>query len=213
MSQPRLAAKERSRDIVRATIDLFARRGSEGATTRDIAGAAGVSEALVFKHFPTKDSLYRAVLLSKIEEAERFLPLDGSLDELDDERFFLKIATAFVVRSRRDDSFLRLLLHSALEGHSLARQFYKARSERLLEQIERRIERMSRETARRDSVDPKLAARSFFALAFGVVVSRNLFLDGTLKSADSKRVARHIVSVFLDGVRADSPASPARKRS
>jgi AcrR family transcriptional regulator len=41
---------------------LFARKGFAGTTTKEIAEAAGVSEALVFKHFPSKAALYEEIL-------------------------------------------------------------------------------------------------------------------------------------------------------
>ncbi len=54
----RLPANDRKLAILAAATPVFARLGRIGATTKVIAGAAGVSEALLFKHFPTKDALY-----------------------------------------------------------------------------------------------------------------------------------------------------------
>ena len=54
----RLPATDRKEAIVAAATPVFARLGRAGATTKAIAAAAGVSEALLFKHFPTKDALY-----------------------------------------------------------------------------------------------------------------------------------------------------------
>ena len=58
----RLATPERRHSIVAAAVPLFARKGFAGTTTREIAEAAGVSEALVFKHFASKTALYEAIL-------------------------------------------------------------------------------------------------------------------------------------------------------
>lgn len=41
---------------------MFAEKGFDGTTTRELAKAAGVSEALLYKHFPSKESLYTAML-------------------------------------------------------------------------------------------------------------------------------------------------------
>ena len=54
----RLVATDRRDAIVAAAMPVFARLGRAGATTRIIARAAGVSEALLYKHFPAKDALY-----------------------------------------------------------------------------------------------------------------------------------------------------------
>ena len=49
---------DRREAILTAATPVFARLGRAGATTKVIANAAGVSEALLFKHFPTKDALH-----------------------------------------------------------------------------------------------------------------------------------------------------------
>jgi AcrR family transcriptional regulator len=58
----RLSAAERKHAIVEAVRDVFAEKGFDGTTTRELAKAAGVSEALLYKHFPSKESLYTAML-------------------------------------------------------------------------------------------------------------------------------------------------------
>lgn len=43
---------------MKAVLPVFARHGFANTTTRQLATAAGVSEALIYKHFPSKESLY-----------------------------------------------------------------------------------------------------------------------------------------------------------
>ncbi len=62
---PRMAGEERRLQILRVAMRLFAERGFRGTTTKEIAHAAGVSEAMVFRHFATKDELYDAILDQK----------------------------------------------------------------------------------------------------------------------------------------------------
>ena len=61
MAVTRLDSDERRKAIVGAAVPLFARKGFAGTTTRELAEAAGISEALLFKHFPSKQSLYREI--------------------------------------------------------------------------------------------------------------------------------------------------------
>ena len=58
----RLPSGERRQAIVTAVKGAFADKGFDGTTTRELARAAGVSEALLYKHFPSKESLYVAML-------------------------------------------------------------------------------------------------------------------------------------------------------
>jgi AcrR family transcriptional regulator len=60
----KLSGEERRAAIIKAVRRVFADKGFHGTTTRELATAAGVSEALLFKHFPNKEALYSAMLLS-----------------------------------------------------------------------------------------------------------------------------------------------------
>ena len=50
--------------IVRAATSLFAERDIDGTSMRDIAEAAGVREAAIYRHFAGKDELCREIFLS-----------------------------------------------------------------------------------------------------------------------------------------------------
>ena len=47
---------------------VFVEKGFYRTTTRELAEAAGVSEALLFKHFPSKEALYSAIQMSCFKE-------------------------------------------------------------------------------------------------------------------------------------------------
>jgi len=84
---PRLSAEARKEAIVEAVRDVFAEKGFEGTTTRELAKAAGVSEALLYKHFPSKQLLYAAMLDGcakgpTFAEASRILGLQASTSTL-----------------------------------------------------------------------------------------------------------------------------------
>jgi AcrR family transcriptional regulator len=60
----KLTSGERKAAIVKAVRHTFAEKGFHGTTTRELADVAGVSEALLFKHFPNKEALYAAMQVS-----------------------------------------------------------------------------------------------------------------------------------------------------
>jgi AcrR family transcriptional regulator len=64
ISEAKLSSEERRAAIIKAVRRVFAERGFHGTTTRALAEAAGVSEALLFKHFPNKEALFSAMKLS-----------------------------------------------------------------------------------------------------------------------------------------------------
>jgi AcrR family transcriptional regulator len=61
VSEKRLTCSARKTAIVKAALPLFARQGFARTTTKQLADAAGVSEALLYKHFPSKESLYAEI--------------------------------------------------------------------------------------------------------------------------------------------------------
>lgn len=54
----KMSSEERRAAIIKAVRKVFADKGFDGTTTRELARAAGVSEALLFKHFPNKEALF-----------------------------------------------------------------------------------------------------------------------------------------------------------
>jgi AcrR family transcriptional regulator len=87
MRQTRLEGCDRRLAILNAVREVFAEKGLEGATTRDLAKAAGVSQALLYQHFPSKESLYGAMaqhcmLGPDAAEYEKIIALEPSASTL-----------------------------------------------------------------------------------------------------------------------------------
>ena len=64
----RMSAAERRDLILEAARAVFSRHGYEAARTQDIARGAGISEALMYRHFRSKKALHTAVLRQIIAE-------------------------------------------------------------------------------------------------------------------------------------------------
>ena len=64
----RIPADERRAAIIKAASGVFVEKGFARTTTRELAAAAGVSEALLFKHFPSKEAIYTAILSSSFDD-------------------------------------------------------------------------------------------------------------------------------------------------
>lgn len=137
MAVTRLDSDERRKAIVAAAIPLFAGKGFSGTTTRELAEAAGISEALLFRHFPSKILLYREILRLGCEgdpALERLATLTPSTATLVGiVRFMVR---RFVLGDRREreelDPRIRLLLHSCLEDGAYARELFATVDERVV---------------------------------------------------------------------------------
>jgi AcrR family transcriptional regulator len=63
-------AEERRSTLIEAAIPVFAERGYQGAPTMEIAKAAGISQAYLFRLFPTKAELFAAVTTAASERMQ-----------------------------------------------------------------------------------------------------------------------------------------------
>lgn len=57
-----LARPERRAAILKAAAVAFADKGFAGTSMDDVAAAAGITKLIVYRHFPSKEALYEAVL-------------------------------------------------------------------------------------------------------------------------------------------------------
>ena len=79
---------ERRQQIVDAAVEVFSSVGSHKGSIRDVAKKAGLSQAGLLHHYPSKDHLLEAVLTWRDEETRRLLgePFPEGID-------FLRCAT------------------------------------------------------------------------------------------------------------------------
>lgn len=121
---------ERRQSIIDAAVLLFARKGFAGTTTRQIAESAGVSEALVFKHFASKTALYEAMF----DDCEEVNPALQRLQQLPagTQTLVEVVEGVFAHFTRLDQcteryqAHHRLFLHSLVEDGEFARTGLRA---------------------------------------------------------------------------------------
>jgi AcrR family transcriptional regulator len=193
----RASARERQAGIIAAAATLFAAKGFNGTTTREIAQTAGISEALLFKHFPTKRALYAAILAEKAEISQLMDSVEAAAEKRDDEQVFRLIA-GFRIHRGADPTLLRLLLFSALENHELSHMFFRNRHRVFYEYLARYIERRAEEGAFRP-VDSVLAAQSFIGIIVYHRILHEIFIV-PLHCTPEEAVAAY-VKLFLEGMR------------
>ena len=201
----RTSRTERQISIIAAAASLFAVNGFKGTTTREIAKAAGISEALLFKYFPTKRALYAAILAEKAPISQLLEVVEDAAKKRDDVRVFSLVAS-YRIRGGADPSLLRLLLFSALEGHELSDMFFRNQHRVFYDYLSGYIARRIREGAFR-RIDPMLAARAFMGMLAHHRLLHEIFRVPVHRSPDD--CVSTYVSLFLEGLR--SGASERRR--
>lgn len=200
----KMAGDERRKQILLVSVRLFSERGFRGTTTREIAQAAGVSEAIIFRHFATKEDLYNAILDHKICGKGCPDPSEIMAREIergDDQAVFEGLGLSMLRQYEEDAEFIRLLLHSALEGHQLFEMFrdriVREKSEFLINYISQR----QRKGELRDDIDPKVVSRAFVGMIVHHSLSNLLFdKTRTLLSISNEAAANQFTRILLGGI-------------
>jgi len=167
---------ERRQQLIDAAVRVFAERGFRGATTREIAETAGVTEAVIFQHFADKDSLYAAILEQKCrdDEARQWLAaMQAAAAGGDAEGVLRRLFEGILDHHDRDPHVLRLMIYSALEQHPLAQRM-QAQGMRLYHFLERFIVDGQR-AGRFRPAPPGVLVRAVLAVPIYYVMQRRLF--------------------------------------
>lgn len=201
-------AGERRNQLLEAALEIFSRKGFGGTTTKEIAAAAGINEAVIFRHFPTKQALYSAVLEYKHQFSgfdEWVAVLREMMDRNDDEAVFRAIGMRLVEMYRSDTSCQRLWMYAALEGHEQGLEFNRQLSKTVVDLITTYLSRRQAEGAL-VGYPPKaiLGMVAGTAQYYGMMTS----MFGYPAEAPDERVVDVFTRIMLSGVR-----TPESKRS
>ncbi len=200
--QTRYSSADRREQILDVATGLFAQQGFHGTTTKLIAEKSGVTEALIFRHFPSKEELYWAVIERKIDCAA---PLERLLENLeaggDDLEVLSRVAFEVLERRAKDQTLSRLLLYSALEKHELSERFFRNYIANYFEVLARFV-REGIAAGRFREVDPLLAARGFLGMVVYHSWVQELYRGKEVQDFDLKAVSRTLADIWLQGVQA-----------
>ena len=206
-TQQRISSVDRRQQILGIATEMFAEKGFGGTTTREIAAHAQVNEALIFRHFPTKEELYWAVLEAKVRSEDFHLRLEELLSGAANVReALLAVADWTLQRRAEDHATTRLSMFCALERHELSQRFFGHFIAEYFEVLANYLRRQMCQGVLR-SADPIMAARTFM----GAVVYHSLIQElfgpvDTTGNTDAREASRLMVSIWLDGMSAGSPS-------
>ena len=139
----RMPALQRRQAILEASRPLFAQNGFRGTSVRDIARAANVSEALLYKHFASKEEIYEDVMdyAGKVSATgvDQLHDLEPGTEALVAHVYFLVRVILLVVPGLQDEQqwHERILYRSLLGDTKYARTHFQ----RIRRMVEKRMSR------------------------------------------------------------------------
>lgn len=197
----RMPGRERRGSIESAARRVFLEYGLAGARTKQIAEEAGIAEAVIYRHFESKEELFEAAILTRLEQSV------AELAELCDRSAGLEMSTFVEENVLLHEQFLKAMIEIApLLGTALFSDqtnggtFYNERLLPLLRRIDRAIE-SAFGTFPHAEVQPGLVTSAMLGTYYWLAL-RAGFEGEPLKTRD---IARQVNAIFARGL-----AGPAR---
>lgn len=147
MNAARLTAEERRRAILDGVLPLLAKESLDRITTRQLADAAGVSEALLYRHFPSKEHLIAALHDDCLGDAAAIHTL---IQQLEANTMSLVLGLHWLVKVTmlgdgrlgevKQRALRRLMLTSCLADGAFAREFIGSKTSVMVERLASALE-------------------------------------------------------------------------
>ena len=193
----RLSTEERQKEIVRVAIHLAAEKGIDSVTTQDMADAMKVTQGAIFKHFPTKDDIWLAVihwirgrLMTVLEKAAS--EATGPIDAI--ERMFY----AHVTFIGKHPSIPRLLFTEMLhKKNSKLRDLIQGIISGYEERIAGLLEEAKAQSLVSDDLDSKNASVLYIGMIQGLFMQVSIF--GGKRSLLEE--AKKTFPIYLHGIK------------
>jgi len=183
--------------ILQAALRLFAAKGYEGTTTKDLAGKANVAEGTLFRYFPNK----KAIL---IEVATRgwvdiLTDLLTELSEMGSYKAVAQVMRRRVLRMRENSDLLRVCFIEA--------QFHPELKDRIQSEVIAKMTDVA-EAFFQTAIDrgiyrpmnPKIVAQVFLGMFAIAGFSSETILDSNASPLALQEMAEGIAEIFLNGV-------------
>jgi TetR/AcrR family transcriptional regulator len=202
---------DRRQQLIETALDVFSRKGFDGATTKEIAVEAGVTEAIIFRHFPTKQALYTAVVQAKRDPAEIeawIASVKSFTERNDDVGLFREIARVLLACYREDPRHERVMLYAALEGQEQTLVEHRRMSLPIMKMLTDYVARRQREGALKPG-PPEAVITAIAGMASHFAMMTALFRFDTGVKDDE--MVDTFVNILMDGVRSGKSKSGKSK--
>jgi AcrR family transcriptional regulator len=189
----RIDADTRRESIASSARRLFATRGFHATTTRELAQAAGVSDALLYRHFADKQAILNYVVDDAVRSFSGLPPLER-LRQAPIETVFSAIGGGFLrtAGSHLDAIIILVGEHAAISDRRFV-TFIDGSAEALGQELHRRIPEVS-------SDDGYLVARGFFGSLVAFVLLQNVLGLEQIRTVDAEAYLRRLVATTVSGL-------------
>lgn len=206
-AEPTAREAERRKTILRAAIEVFAKKGYHGCRIADVAKEAGVAYGLVYHYFQNKDELLGSVFEAAWSGFVHRLVEVAGATELSLEEKVRGVARVAFESYRHDPRAVRVLILEIARNPAGARVDRGGAFTGVIQLAEGMFHLAQEKGELRRELDPRLCA----ALLFGAIeMGLTSFVVGLFDARDEEalaRVQRQVAEVFLGGVLSRTPGA------
>jgi AcrR family transcriptional regulator len=198
--------------ILDAALTLVAEKGYRGATTREIAQKAGVTELTLFRHFGSKEKLFENCL-----ERNSFLPdLKEMLPDLESLPYDEKLAAIgrrFLLSLRERKAVVKIMQSEMTNYPGAMKRIYGQFMDEMLSVLAKYFTALQR-SGRLRSFPADLAARMFLGMLFAYFRTEEIMLGRDItKQRRMDRAIAGFVDIFVHGTLPGKNGNGIRRRT
>jgi AcrR family transcriptional regulator len=184
--------------LLRATLELISEKGYLGATTREIAALAGVSELTLFRKFGKKEHLFEEMLKSFT-----FLPqlkdLIEEIDEMPVQEGLSVIGTRFLRTLRERRPLAQIMLSEMSHYPQKVRRIYQLMIDNLAKTLENYLENR-KDRAEVRPIDMDFASYAFLRVLFMTFAYESIIKGQVMDDDKIEYTVQELVAIFLNGI-------------
>jgi AcrR family transcriptional regulator len=190
--------EETRKKLLEATLRLISEKGYLGATTREIAKEAGVTEITLFRHFGSKERLFEEVL-----QRFTFLPLlkeiipkvmDRSAEDA-----LTEIGLKFFETLKERKGMVKIMLSEMNVYPGKIRKVYEKFIEELVRTLSGYFDGLVKKGTIR-KVDTYLASRAFLGMVYCYFQAEEVTKGRRITKSESRKVTGEFVDMLLNGI-------------
>ncbi|MCK4572735.1 MAG: TetR/AcrR family transcriptional regulator [candidate division Zixibacteria bacterium] len=194
-----MAKTDRKTQILTEATRLFSESGYDKVTVKQLADACGITEPALYRHYSSKEAIYDAVLDS-ISKRLNYDELFEQLGKTNDVEVLLKsIANHILDYFSENQDVYRLLLYSALRGHTKSKQVYQAIRGTYVRFLYTQLDRLY-EMGSIINKNNEMTARCFIGMVFDCALGVTLWKGFQGKQFDPPDVIANNVPIYVRGL-------------
>ena len=191
----RLSAEERRASIITVAKRLFATKGFHGVSIDEIVNEVGVSPAILYRHFESKEELYQAVLQEFSATRESYVETIVA-DDIGFEQVLRGMTTVFVASIMNHPDMLKMEMHSQLEGSAASQEFFLNRWKSFTDYIEFNLTELQAQ-GKINPINAQAAALMYQGIIREVLLLKCMQPTDRLKDTPVAILVDEVITLFM----------------